>query len=185
MARVPGIHPGINCQLQGPVSAACLHASSDWFGVEQVAVEKQYIDSCMLCLNRDNMLCCTCQSCHVLSLAVCADSLRNEFLAAYGHQHLLTLTHLERAGEQQQQYQQQQVGYATAAGPATAAHGPTCLPSEQGVAVSSCTARPSDAHALNTSKTVPTKVQTFIPAQRAAQHACLLYRTIQGSGSLD
>lgn len=27
-----------------------------------------------------------------------ADSLRNEFLAAYGHQHLLTLTHLERAG---------------------------------------------------------------------------------------
>lgn len=29
---------------------------------------------------------------------LCADSLRNEFLAAYGHQHLLTLTHLERAG---------------------------------------------------------------------------------------
>jgi hypothetical protein len=28
-----------------------------------------------------------------------ADMLRNEFLAAYGHQHLLTLTHLERAGE--------------------------------------------------------------------------------------
>eukprot|EP00878_Enallax_costatus_P006042 GHUV01006338.1.p1 GENE.GHUV01006338.1~~GHUV01006338.1.p1 ORF type:complete len:699 (+),score=233.80 GHUV01006338.1:290-2386(+) len=27
-----------------------------------------------------------------------ADSLRNEFLAAYGHQHLLTLNHLERAG---------------------------------------------------------------------------------------
>jgi hypothetical protein len=35
---------------------------------------------------------------------VYADSLRNEFLAAYGHQHLLTLTHLERAGEQQQQH---------------------------------------------------------------------------------
>lgn len=28
-----------------------------------------------------------------------ADTLRNEFLAAYGHQHLITLTHLERAGE--------------------------------------------------------------------------------------
>jgi hypothetical protein len=26
------------------------------------------------------------------------DSLRSEFLAAYGHQHLLTLNHLERAG---------------------------------------------------------------------------------------
>lgn len=37
----------------------------------------------------------------LLLLLLCgcsADSLRNEFLAAYGHQHLLTLTHLERAG---------------------------------------------------------------------------------------
>lgn len=29
-----------------------------------------------------------------------ADSLRNEFLAAYGHQHLSTLNNLERAGGQ-------------------------------------------------------------------------------------
>jgi hypothetical protein len=34
----------------------------------------------------------------VLCCAVHADALRNEFLAAYGHQHLLTLTHLEKAG---------------------------------------------------------------------------------------
>lgn len=41
--------------------------------------------------------------CHVppnVAAACCADTLRNEFLAAYGHQHLLTLTHLERAGAQ-------------------------------------------------------------------------------------
>jgi vacuolar protein sorting-associated protein 33A len=28
-----------------------------------------------------------------------ADALRSEFLVTYGHQHLLTLTNLERAGE--------------------------------------------------------------------------------------
>lgn len=41
-----------------------------------------------------------------LLLLVCADTLRNEFLAAYGHQHLLTLTHLERAGAQCSQFVQ-------------------------------------------------------------------------------
>lgn len=30
-----------------------------------------------------------------------SDALRTEFLAAYGHQHLLTLNHLERAGMRQ------------------------------------------------------------------------------------
>jgi hypothetical protein len=39
-----------------------------------------------------------CYQAYVLCCAVHADTLRNEFLAAYGHQHLITLTHLERAG---------------------------------------------------------------------------------------